>query len=109
MKPVPATQRTGTVHDFFGGQDHTVPGFFVLDTSVQPWHASFLRRRPAGAKIVVTTKWMGKDLMLMSVGEEASPVASDVRSAVPTHSVCYTDQVPLLKSHLQVSGSLGRG
>lgn len=49
MKPVPATQRTGTVHDFFGGQDHTVPGFFVLDTSVQPWHASFLRRRPAGA------------------------------------------------------------
>ena len=104
MKPVPATQRTGTVHDFFGGQDHTVPGFFVLDTAAQPWRASFERRRPAGAKTVVSTKWMGKDLLLLYAGE-TSPVATDVSSAVPTHSACYTGQVPLLKSHLQVRWS----
>lgn len=102
---VASSARTGTVHDFFGGQDHTAPGFFLLDMAgeaTSTWRARFVRQRPAGAHGVVTCKWQGKDLRLAYAGR-VSPVAAGTSSAVPAHSACYSGQVPLLKSHLQVT------
>lgn len=100
-KPPPPAARSGTVHDFFGGHDYTAPSFLVLYPESEQWAARFHRQRPAGAHLVTTAKWRGKDLILMYSGD-CSPVTTAESDATPSPSLCYRGQVPLLKSHIQV-------
>eukprot|EP00043_Microstomoeca_roanoka_P012217 m.117517 g.117517 ORF g.117517 m.117517 type:complete len:137 (-) comp15429_c0_seq3:898-1308(-) len=89
----------GTLHDFFGGADHSAPPFFLLDFAHR--RAVFLRQLPANTFVLKSTiKWQGKQLQLCST----EPIQSSEKAqqllpppSYPLHAVS------LLKSHLQVS------
>jgi len=87
--------RSGSLHDFFGGQDHTAPSVLYLDSD---FSASFCRNLPRDAhRLSQTVRWAGKDLVVacsrdrVAGGGEWQPRASR-----------YSNQAGHLKSHLQV-------
>jgi hypothetical protein len=93
----PKAGPTGTVHDFFGGRDLSVPGYFHLEWLRGHPCATFFRGLPSAAKKAVDSKikWQGKELQLTTRGLADFP---------PTwnRAVSKYQNVPMLKSHLQV-------
>lgn len=90
----PAQDRSGSLHDFFGGKDHTAPSVLYLGPG---YRAKFCRRLPAdAARLALTTRWAGKDLVLayhkrhLEGSQEWVPGPSQYRNQAQ------------LKSHIQV-------
>lgn len=92
---------TGTVHDFFGGLDTSVPAHFVLQWSKIPV-ATFDRSHPKDAclqRMPRTFKWGGKDVSLYcNVELDIAASAGALTTSDPYYGSRW---IPLLKSHLQ--------
>ncbi|EGD74184.1 hypothetical protein PTSG_06192 [Salpingoeca rosetta] len=87
---------SGTLHDFFGGTDHSVPTFFLLDFPRK--RARFVRQLPANTYVLKSSiKWHGKQLQLCS----RHPLPSKEDSAQIPRSSYPDHAVSILKSHLQ--------
>jgi hypothetical protein len=109
--PGDAAPRSGTVHDFFGGQDTSAPGYFVLAGS-EPGAAgeghltaTFQRVQPGPGYCPVpggTFTWQRKAIRLLIAQEIAGRFHPQLAPAPTWQSATSYSNAQYLKSHLQV-------
>lgn len=93
-------QVNASVHDYFGGEDTSVPNYFVLYKQADGFVAKFERKRPRDSSSTdITFQWLKKTVQLRL---ESNLEFGDVLQVGTSK---YTN-IPFLKSHLQVGVAL---